>query len=106
VTVEPDWPIVLNYSGRMRLKVLPYVTVEVDDRVRRRLRATAERMRLNVRAYLLSAADDVDSAGNKVRGVCDAAVHRVDDTVGKVTDRLAPQSVRGDFDSDARVEAS
>jgi hypothetical protein len=106
VTVEPDWPIVLNYAGSMRLKVLPYVTVEVDDRVRRRLRATAERMRLNVRAYLLSAADDVDSAGNKVRGVCDAAVHRVDDAVGKVTDRLAPQGVRGDVDSDARVEAS
>jgi hypothetical protein len=74
----------------MRLKVLPYVTVEVDDRVRRRLRAKAERMRLNVRAYLLSAADDVDSAGDKVRGMCDAAVHRVDDAVGRVTDRLEP----------------
>jgi hypothetical protein len=72
----------------MRLKVLPYVTVEVDDRVRLQLRSTAERLRLNVRAYLLSAADDVDTAGDKVRDVCDAAVHRVDDAVGRVTDRL------------------
>jgi hypothetical protein len=90
----------------MRLKVLPYVTIEVDDRARRRLRSTAERVRLNVRAYLLSAADDVDTAGDKVRGVCDAAVHRVDDAVGRVTDRLGPQGVRGDVDSDVRVEAS
>ena len=72
----------------MRLKVLPYVTVEVDDRVRLRLRSAAERVRTNVRAYLLSAADDVDTAGDKVRDVCDAAVHRVDDAVGRVTDRL------------------
>jgi hypothetical protein len=41
-----------------------------------------------------------------VRGVCDAAVHRVDDAVGRVTDRLGPQGVRGDVDSDVRVEAS
>jgi hypothetical protein len=68
----------------MRIKVLPYVTVDVDDRLRRKLRSTAERVRLDVRAYLLSAADDVDTAGDKVRG----AVHRVDDAVGKVTDRL------------------
>ena len=72
----------------MRLKVLPYVTVEVDDRVRLRLRSAAERVRTNVRAYLLSAADDVDTAGDKVRDACDAAVHRVDDAVGRVTERL------------------
>ena len=90
----------------MRLKVLPYVTVEVDDRVRRRLRAKAERMRLNVRAYLLSAADDVDSAGDKMRGMRDAAVHRVDDAVGRVTDRLGPDGANSGADSDARLEAS
>src|SRR6185437_4555556 len=45
----------------MKLQVLPYVTVEVDDRLRRRLRRAGERLRINVRAYLLSAADDVDS---------------------------------------------
>ncbi|MCW2587726.1 MAG: hypothetical protein JWQ86_153 [Mycobacterium sp.] len=90
----------------MRLKVLPYVTVEVDDRVRRRLRAKAERMRLNVRAYLLSAADDVDAAGDKVRGMCDAAVHRVDDAVGRVADRLGPDGANSGADSDARIEAS
>jgi len=90
----------------MRLKVLPYVTVEVDDRVRRRLRAKAERMRLNVRAYLLSAADDVDSAGDKVRGTFAAAVDRVDDAVGRVTDRLGPERPNSSADSDARLEAS
>ena len=51
----------------MKLQVLPYVTVEVDDRLRRRLRRAGERLRINVRAYLLSAADDVDAAGDKVR---------------------------------------
>jgi hypothetical protein len=90
----------------MRLKVLPFVTVEVDDRVRRRLRSKAERLRLTVRAYLLSAADDVDSAGDKVRGMCDAAVHRVDDTVARVTDRLGPGGATSGADSDARLEAS
>lgn len=106
LTAKPDWRRVLNYAGHMRLKVLPYVTVEVDDRARLRLRSTAERVRLNVRAFLLSAADDVDTAGDKVRGVCDAAVHRVDDAVGRVTDRLAPTEHYRDADRGARVEAS
>ena len=65
----------------MRLQVLPYVTVEVDDRFRRRLRRAGERVRVNVRAYLLSAADDVDAAGDKVRDLCDRAVNRVDSVV-------------------------
>jgi len=90
----------------MRLKVLPYVTVEVDDRVRLQLRSTAERLRLNVRAYLLSAADDVDTAGDKVRDVCDAAVHRVDDAVGRVTGRLGPTKPRNEAGRGARREAS
>jgi hypothetical protein len=90
----------------MRLKVLPYVTVEVDDRARARLRSAAERMRLNVRAYLLSAADDVDSAGERVRGGLAAAVDRVDGAVGRVADRLGPDAANSDTDSDARLEAS
>jgi hypothetical protein len=91
----------------MRLKVLPYVTVEVDDRVRLRLRSAAERVRVNVRSYLLSAADDVDTAGDKVRGTLDHAVHRVDDAVGRVTDRLGPtESSRQNSDPGVRVEAS
>jgi hypothetical protein len=93
----------------MRIKVLPYVTVDVDDRLRRKLRSTAERVRLNVRAYLLSAADDVDTAGDKVRDMCDAAVHRVDDAVGKVTERLGADHVDSDADahdaSGVRLEA-
>ena len=81
----------------MKLQVLPYVTVEVDDRLRRRLRRAGERLRINVRAYLLSAADDVDAAGDKVRDLCDRVVNRVDSVVATVNDRLGddePQQPR------------
>ena len=87
----------------MRIKLLPYVTVEVDDRLRRRLRARGELLRLNVRAYLRSAADDVDTAGDKVRDLCDAAVTRVDDAVAKVNDKLDPTAR---VEQDTRLEAS
>ncbi|HEY6573346.1 MAG TPA: hypothetical protein VI029_00105 [Mycobacterium sp.] len=87
----------------MRIKLLPYVTVEVDDRLRRRLRARGERLRLNVRAYLRSAADDVDTAGDKVRDLCDAAVTRVDDAVAKLNDKLDPTAR---VEQDTRLEAS
>ena len=72
----------------MKLQVLPYVTVEIDDQLRRRLRRAGERLRITVRAYLLSAADDVDTAGDKVRDLCDRAVNRVDSVVATVNDRL------------------
>jgi hypothetical protein len=78
----------------MRLQVLPYVTVEIDDRLRRRVRRAGERLRVNVRAYLLSAADDVDAAGEKVRDLCDRAVNRVDSVAERVNDRLAPEEPR------------
>lgn len=74
----------------MKLRVLPYVTVEVDDRVRRRLRLRAERLRVSLRAYLLSAADDVDAAGDRVRGTIDRAVNRVDSAVATVNDKIGP----------------
>jgi len=95
----------------MRIKVLPYVTVEVDDRLRGRIRARVERLRLNVRAHLLSAADDVDTAGDKVRDLCDAAVTKVDVAVAKVTDKLEPtptppSTAKPAAEQDARVEAS
>lgn len=93
----------------MRIKLLPYVTVEVDDRLRGRLRTAGERLRVNLRAYLLSAADDVDTAGGKVRDLCDAAVTRVDDAVAKVTDKI-DRAAEVDGPSaaaqDTRVEAS
>ena len=75
----------------MKHQVLPYVTVEIDDRLRRRLRRAGERLRVNVRAYLRSAADDVDAAGNKVRDLCDRAVDRVDSVVATVNDRLGTE---------------
>jgi hypothetical protein len=78
----------------MKLQVLPYVTVEVDDRLRRRLRRAGERLRVNVRAYLLSAADDVDAAGDKVRDMCDRAVNRVDSVVATVNDRLGAEEAQ------------
>lgn len=74
----------------MKLRVMPYVTVEIDDRLRRRVRFAGERLRLNVRAYLLSAVDDVDAASDRVRGMCDRAVNRVDTVVATVNDRIAP----------------
>ena len=89
----------------MRIKVLPYVSVEVDDRLRMKLRSTAERVRLNVRAHLLSAADDVDTAGDKVRGRFAAAVDRVDDAVGRVTTRLGADATDPRDDTSVRREA-
>jgi hypothetical protein len=76
----------------MKLQVLPYVTVEIDDRLRRRIRAAGEHLRVNVRAYLRSAADDVDAAGEAVSGLCDRAVHRVDSVAAKVNDKIAPSA--------------
>jgi hypothetical protein len=74
----------------MKLQVLPYVTVEIDDRLRRGVRRAGERLRVNVRAYLLSAADDVDAASGRVRVLCDRAVNRVDSLVASVNDKIAP----------------
>ena len=74
----------------MKFRVMPYVTVEVDDRVRQRVRTAGERLRVNVRGYLRAAADDVDTAGDRVRGMCDAAVNRVDTVVASVNDKIAP----------------
>ncbi|WP_102143564.1 hypothetical protein [Mycobacterium hubeiense] len=86
----------------MKLRLLPYVTLEVDDRLRQRLRARGERLRVTVRAYLRSAADDVDEAGDKLRGGLDKAVHRVDSVVATVNDKIAPTEPR----RDTQVEAS
>ena len=76
---------------KLQLQVLPYVTVEIDDRLRRRLRRSGERLRINVRAFLLSAADDVVVAGDKVRDLCDRAVNRVDSVVATVNNRLGAE---------------
>jgi hypothetical protein len=78
----------------MKLQVLPYVTVEIDDRLRRRVRRAGERLRVNVRAHLLSAADDVDAASVRVRGLCGRAVDRVDSVVASVNDKIAPTQER------------
>ncbi len=72
----------------MKLQVLPYVSVEIDDRLRRRARLAGERLRVTMRSYLLSAADDVDTAGDRVRGLCDRAVHRIDSVAATVTDKI------------------
>ncbi|KWX21705.1 MULTISPECIES: hypothetical protein [Mycolicibacterium] len=74
----------------MRFRLLPYVTVEVDERLRQRMRIAGERLRINVRAYLRSAADDVETASGRVRVLCDTAVNRVDLAVASVNDKIAP----------------
>jgi hypothetical protein len=86
----------------MKLRVMPYVAVEIDDQLRHRVRSAGERVRLNVRAHLLSAADDVDAAIDKVRVLCDRAVSRVDTAVATVNDRIAPS----DHGSGLRVVSS
>lgn len=82
----------------MAIRVLPYVTIDVDDRLRRRVRRVTDGVRVNVRSYLLSAADDVDTAGERVRDLCDAAVHRVDTVVARVNDRIDPPGAPGKAD--------
>ena len=56
------------------------------------MRSVGEQLRVTVRASLLSAADDVDTAGDRVRGMCDKAVHRVDTVVASVNAKIAPSS--------------
>jgi hypothetical protein len=72
----------------MKIRVLPYVTVEVDERLRHRLKFVGEQLRINVTAYLRSAADDVDTVGGKVRGLCDVAVNRVNSVAAAVDDKI------------------
>jgi len=67
-----------------------YVTVEVDDRLRRRAAYVVERVRGSVTAYLRIASDDVDAASQRLRGVCDRAAERVDVTLATVNDRIDP----------------
>lgn len=74
----------------MRFRLTRYVTIEVDDRVRQRARSAGERLRVNLRAYLRSAADDVETASGRVRDMCDNAVNRVDSVVASVNDKIAP----------------
>jgi hypothetical protein len=90
-------------DGRSR-RELPYVTLEVDDHLHRRVRYAADRVRINLRSHLLSAADDVDAAGDEVRGTCDAVVSRVDDVAAKVGDRTDP-AARQSAGESSRVEA-
>jgi hypothetical protein len=67
-----------------------YVTVEVDDRLRRRLAFAVDRVRANVTAYLRIASDDVGAASQRLRGVCDRAASKVDVTLTTVNDRIDP----------------
>ncbi|MGV9798997.1 hypothetical protein ACWDTP_13180 [Mycobacterium sp. NPDC003449] len=90
----------------MRFRVLPYVTVEVDSRLRQRMRNKGERLRVSVRAYLRSAADDVETASGRVRDLCDNAVNRVDSAVATVNDRIAPAPPPADRPTTPSAEPS
>ncbi|KHO20148.1 hypothetical protein [Mycolicibacterium setense] len=83
----------------MRFRVLPYVSVEVDDRVRQRMRSAGERLRVNLRGYLRTAADEVETASGRVRHLCDSAVDRVDLAVASVNDKIAPAPPAAPADS-------
>jgi hypothetical protein len=76
----------------MKIRMLPYVTLEIDDRLRQRVRFGGERLRIAVRSRLRSAADDIETASHRVRMMCDSAVNRVDSAVERVNDRIAPPS--------------
>ncbi|HZQ34194.1 MAG TPA: hypothetical protein VFB19_20985 [Mycobacterium sp.] len=67
-----------------------YVTVEVDDRLRRKAAFTIDRLRAHVTAYLRIASDDVGAASQRLRGVCDRAADRVEVTLATVNDRIDP----------------
>ena len=73
----------------MRIRVR-YVTVEIDDRLRQRLAFAVDRLRINVTAYLRIASDDVGTASQRLRGMCDRAAERVDVTLTTVNDRIDP----------------
>lgn len=75
----------------MRKQILPYVVIEIDDRWRQRLRHIGEQLRITVIAYLRSAADDLDNAGDKGRDLCDSAVERVNSVAAAVEERIAPR---------------
>jgi hypothetical protein len=61
----------------MKLRVLPYVTVEIDDRLRRRVRRRVERVHRNVRAHLLSAVVNDRIAPESVEGQAPSAAPRL-----------------------------
>ena len=73
----------------MRIR-FSYVTIEVDDRLRQRMASAVERLRIIVTAYLRLAADDVGTAGQKARSLCDNAVDRVDGAMTSVNHKIAP----------------
>jgi hypothetical protein len=78
-----------DWSSLMRIR-FRYVTVEVDDRLRRRIAFAVDRLRINVTAYLRIASDDVGAASQRLRGVCDRAAERVDVTLTTMNDRIDP----------------
>lgn len=70
---------------------LPYITVMVDDRLRRRLAYAGERLRVTVTAYLRNAADDVDGMGRKATAACQTAAARVDTAMAAANTRIAAE---------------
>lgn len=66
------------------------MTVEVDDRLRKKVAFRVDRLRANVTAYLRIASDDVGVASQRLRSVCDRAADRVEVTLATVNDRIDP----------------
>ena len=69
---------------------LPYMTVEVDDRLRHRLAHIGDQWRVNVTAYMRSAADDLGVAGENVRSMVDHATARINAAMAAANKKIAP----------------
>lgn len=69
---------------------LPYVTVEVDERLRQRLAHVGDQLRINVTAYMRSATDDLGAAGDNVRAMFDRATARVNAAMAAANKKIAP----------------
>ena len=78
-------------SGNTKMKFqLPYVTVEVDDRLRDRLAHIGDQWRISVTAYMRSAADDLGIAGENVRAMVDHATARLNAVMAAANKKIAP----------------
>lgn len=69
---------------------LPYVTVEVDDRLRQRLAHIGDQWRINLTAYMRSAADDLGLAGENVRAMVDHTTARINAAMAAANKKIAP----------------
>lgn len=86
----------------MRIRLTRHVTIDIDEQLRENVVLAVERFRTDVRGYLRSAVDDIDTAGARVRRLGEAAVTRFDSAVTRVNDRISPEDTES-FADERRV---